>query len=170
MTDRLGKVSAVRLSPMEIQEDLQVEPEAGSYMAVDDDMKKQAAMELGQAAMAAPQVYDVQKVATFYLSTIRGLPGDPADFLNKNFGQPQPPQPKFNVNLQGKMEDQPELTKAILQEYGIDVPGELDEQAQVNTVGRISKAADAADNLLTKTGTENEPEPQSDLAQAQKTT
>jgi hypothetical protein len=55
-TSRYGKAAAVRLDPIHIQEEYEVEPEAGSYLAVDDDLRRSAAMDLEQVAMAAPDV------------------------------------------------------------------------------------------------------------------
>jgi hypothetical protein len=156
ISDRFGKTTAIKLDPMEIQEDLEVEPEAGSYMAVDDDMKKQAAMELDQIALQAPQVLNLPKVIQFHLSTIRGLPGDPQDFINPP-APPQPPQPKVNINFTGKLEDFPDVAKGVLQEMGVPIPEDLYEQSQLNTIKRLSDASDAADNLLSpSTATQHE--------------
>jgi hypothetical protein len=164
LSDRMGKTVGIKLDPMEIQEDLEVEPEAGSYMAVDDELKRQSAMDLDQVAMQVPQIVNVRKVVQFHLSTIRGL-GNTDDYMMPET-PPGPPPPKvnFNIGLTGKMEDQPELTKAVLGQYGITTPDELDEQAQANTLGRVSKAADHATNLLSPA---QPPEEESTLSYAE---
>ena len=147
MSDRFGKTTAVRISPLhELQEDFDIEPEAGSYMAVDDDLRRQSAVELDQAAMGAPGILDPKKVMRFHLSTIRGI-GDPDDYFAPQTG-PQPPVPKLNINLTGKLEDMPELTNDLLAKMGMPPLQSATEQAQVDQLGRVSEAADHAENLL----------------------
>src|ERR1035437_9483942 len=80
MTDVAGKISAVKLNPSEIQEDFECEPEAGSYMAVDDDLRRQAAVELDQIALSAPDVLDRQKVVVNHMKSIKGI-DNPEEFL-----------------------------------------------------------------------------------------
>jgi hypothetical protein len=158
-----GKIAAVKLDPMEIQEDLEVEPEAGSYMAVDDDMRKQSALELDQIAMQAPDVLDKRKVIAFHLSTIRGLPGSADDFIVPPAG-PMPPPFKGNVNISVPADKCPELVNMLLREMGMQPTAENQEEAQTQTVERLSRAADAADNLLSpSTATQHEQTRQENL-------
>ena len=96
-TSRYGRTAAVKLDPMEMQEEFQVEPEAGSYLAVDDDLRRQAAMGLEQIAMAAPDVIDHRKVVRFHLSTIRGI-GNPDDYIIPENPHPGPPPAKINIS------------------------------------------------------------------------
>lgn len=160
LSDRMGKTSAVRIDPMEIQEDLQVEPESGSYMSVDDDLRRSAAQDMAQIATQAPNVIDVRKVARFALSTIRGI-GNPDDYILPPPG-PQPPQPKVNFNFTGKMEDFPSVAAAVMQEMGMQTPNDINEQEQLNTLKRVSEAADHATNLLSPAH-----EPETPVGQAQ---
>ncbi len=153
LTDQAGKISAAKLNPMEIQEDFEVEPESGSYMAVDDDLRRQAAVELDQVAMQAPDVLDRRKVIVNHLKTIKGI-DNPEDFL----AEPKPPGPppvKVNISLTGKLEDVPNAMNSLLQEMGLPSSPDLEEQGQLNTIKRTSEAADHASNLLS-TGEEEE--------------
>ena len=105
-TSRYGKTAAVRLDPMEIQEEYEVEPEAGSYLAVDDDLRRAAAMDLEQVAMAAPDVVDHRKVVRFHLSTIRGI-GNPDDYIIPENPNPQPPPFKGNIGVNLPLDKMP---------------------------------------------------------------
>jgi hypothetical protein len=154
ITDQSGVISTVKLDPMEIQEDFEVEPESGSYMAVDDDLRRQAAVELDQVAMQAPDVLDRRKVVTNHLKTIKGI-DNPEDFLAPVKTTPPPPPVKVNVSLTGKIEDVPGAMNALLQELGLPPSPDLDEMQQTNTLKRISESADHASNLLS-TGQEDE--------------
>lgn len=159
LSDRMGKTTAVTLSPLhELQEDFDIEPEAGSYMAVDDDIRRQSAMDLDQVAMQAPNIIDIRKAVRFHLSTIRGI-GNPDDYiLPQTPPGPPPPKVNFNIGLTGKMEDLPQLTAEVLSQYGIQPTPDLQEQSQANQLKDFSDAADHADNLLTVTGAEHGPE------------
>jgi hypothetical protein len=145
-TDQSGKIASVKLSPTEIQEDFECEPESGSYMAVDDDLRRQAAVELDQVAMQSGGLLDMAKVLTNHLKTIKGI-DDPESFFAPP-KPPSPPPPKINVSLTGKLEDMPEVTAVLLQEMGIVPPPALAQESQLNTLGRVSQAADHASNLL----------------------
>jgi hypothetical protein len=147
MTDQGGMISSVKLDPMEIQEDFECEPEAGSYMAVDDDLRRQAAVELDQVAMQAPDVLDRRKVIVNHLKTIKGI-DQPEDFLAPERTTPPPPPVKVNVSLTGKIEDVPGAMNALLQELGLPPSQDLAEQGQLNTIKRLSQASDHASNLL----------------------
>jgi hypothetical protein len=145
-TDQSGKIATVKLNPGEIQEDFECEPESGSYMSVDDDMKRQAAVELDQVALQSNGLLDMEKVLINHLKTIKGI-DDPESFLAPP-KPPSPPPPKINITLSGKIEDIPSLANAILQELGLPPSADLEEQSQLNTLKRVSQAADHATNLL----------------------
>ncbi len=102
-----GKTAAIRVNPLEIQEDFQVEAEAGSYLAVDDDLRRAAANDLEQVALSAPDVIDIRKVVRFHLGTIRGI-GDPDSYI-------KPEQPKSSVSAG---EDQHLAVHAVRQAAG----------------------------------------------------
>lgn len=146
-TDQSGIVSTVKLNPMEIQEDFEVEPESGSYMAVDDDIRRQAAVELDQVAMQAPDVLDKRKVIVNHLKTIKGI-DNPEEFLAPEKTTPPPPPVKLNISLTGKIEDIPGMVNGIVQEFGLPASLDLAEMQMGNTLRRTSEAADHASNLL----------------------
>jgi hypothetical protein len=146
LSDRYGKTVAIRLDPMEIQEDYEVEPEAGSYLAVDDELKQAAVAQLAQTAAASPGVLDPQKIVRFQLKTIRGI-GNPDDFL----APPQSPPPpiKGNINFNVPLDKMPaDLVNQILPLLGMQPSQELVERDQAQSVVRTSDMADAADNML----------------------
>jgi hypothetical protein len=136
---------------MEIQQDFQVEPEAGSYLAVDDELRQQAAQNLTQVAMANPDIVDRRKVIRFQMSTIRGI-GNPDDYFLPE--QPQsPPPPKVNVNLQVPMDKMPgDVVNQLLPMIGLQPSQMLDHQDQMNAVQKTAESAqsagEAADSLL----------------------
>jgi hypothetical protein len=145
-TDQSGKIATVKLNPGEIQEDFECEVESGSYMSVDDDLKRQAAIELDQVAMQSGDLLDKRKVLTNHLKTIKGI-DDPEEF----FAPPQPPAPpppKINISLTGKLEDMPEVQGVLFKEMGLPVPASVDEQSQLNSLSRLNTAAEHATNLL----------------------
>lgn len=160
LSDRLGKTSGIRLDPVEIQEDLDIEPEAGSYLSVDDQLRQDGAMKLAQIAQQAPGTLDPKKVARFAASTVRGI--NPDDFMAAD-GPPPPPQPKLNITFTGKLEDFPGVVAGVCQEYGLPAPPETGEIAEANTMKRASESADHATNMLSPAN----PEPQTALGQAQ---
>jgi len=122
-------------------------------MAVNDDLKRQAAAQLGQIAMQAPGILDPQKVMMNLLKTIPNLDGEPESYFLPPPDPSAPPQPqKYNVTASisiplDKME--PEIQQYMLTKYlgAPEMPG-LEDQSQLNLVGRVSEAANHADNLL----------------------
>lgn len=147
------KVSAVRLDVMDIQQDFEVEPEAGSYLAVDDEMRQQAATNLTQVAMGNPDIVDRSKVIRFQLSTIRGI-GNPDDYLlPPPQGPPPPPPPKVNVNIQVPMDKMPaDIVNQLLPELGMQPSQTLEAKDQIQGVSDMAdagkKAGETADSLL----------------------
>ena len=128
------KVFAVRLDPMDIQMDFEVEPEAGSYLAVDDEFRQNAATNLTQVAMANPDVVDRQKVIRFQLSTIRGI-GNPDDYLLPP-KPPEPPPPKVNVNIQVPIDKVPaDVVNQLLPMIGLQPSDTLANKDQMDAIG-----------------------------------
>lgn len=145
------KVYAVRLDPMDIQMDFDVEPEAGSYLAVDDEFRVQAAQNLTQTAMGNPDVIDRRKVIRFQLSTIRGI-GNPDDYLLPE-QPPSPPLPKVNVNVQVPIDKMPsDVVNQLLQDIGLQPSQMLAQNDQIDQISSMAeagqKAGEAADSLL----------------------
>jgi hypothetical protein len=152
LSERNGKTVGITLDPMEIQEDFQVEPEAGSYLAVDDELRQEAAMNLEQVAVNAPDVIDRRKVIRFHLSTIRGI-GNPDDYLLPE----APPDPmagikvNLNISVPVKFEDLPAPAKtAVLEKFGADPSvvaasaAEFQHEDTLKGVNKISEAAESA--------------------------
>jgi hypothetical protein len=144
-------VFAVRLDPMDIQNDFEVEPEAGSYLAVDDEMRQQAAQNLTQVAMANPDVVDRQKVIRFQLSTIRGI-GNPDDYLLPPT-PPEPPPPKINANIQVPLDKMPgDIINQLLPMLGLQPSEALAHKDQMDAISSMAdagqSAGEAADSLL----------------------
>lgn len=141
LSDRNGKTVAIRLDPYEIQEDLMVEPEAGSYMAVDDDLRRSAATELVQAAQQAPDVIDHRKAARFYLSTIRGI-GNPDDYIIPPPDGPQPPHAKVTASVSIPLDKMPaDVVNQVLPLIGLQPSEELEHRDTVEGVSKIAEAA-----------------------------
>ena len=152
LSDRNNRTVAIRLDPFEIQEDLEVEPEAGSYLAVDDELRQNAAFKLQSAAQANPMIYDQRKVANFYLSTIPDI-GDPEDYI---LPEPPPPPPpvKVNMSIAVKWEDLPaDVQNQLLQAGQMQPSQELELQDTLKGITKLSDAADAADNLTSPEAT-----------------
>src|SRR5581483_10611406 len=145
--DAHGKTVALRLSPYDIQEDFDVDPEAGSYLAVDDELRQGAAMRMAQVATEAPDVVDRRKIVRFALSTIRGI-GNPDDYILPPPQGPQPPPTKLNFTISSKFEDLPlEVQQAILGAAGLPESDELNHEATLKGVQKIAAAANAATDL-----------------------
>lgn len=151
-SQRNGKTAKVCLYPDELQEDFGVEPEAMSMLSADDDIRRQAGMQLMQMAAQLPGVVDPQYAAKFFASTIRGV--DP----EKAVPPPQPPQappPKVNVAVAVKwLELPPQAQEAMLAGAGVqitpDLQQEIDMASKINQLPAVDNAATAADNLTSE--------------------
>lgn len=165
LTERYGKTSAVSLSHMDIQEEFEVEPVAMSMLSVDDDIRRQAAQELAQAAQMMPGVIDPHYVARFWAGTIRGIDPDKAVPPPQ---PPSPPPPKFSVGVAIKFPElPPEMQAQILQGLGGQVTPtvqeELNLQSTLSGIERMSDAGDAAHNLLSDQSLQDQ-EPETNLS------
>lgn len=149
LSERYGKTSGLTLDPMEIQEDIQVEPAAGSMLAVDDELKQNAAMKFYTFAAQDPHNFNTNYAAQFLASTIRGV--DPAKAVNPPGPPPNPP-PKVNIAVAVKWPELPPETQAeVIQGIGGTVTPalmqHLEEQQAMEDVVKVSEAADGASNL-----------------------
>jgi hypothetical protein len=146
LSERYGKTAQISLDPMEIQEDIGVEPEAGSILAVDDEIKKQAAQELFILASQNPDVIDKYYAAEVYVATIPGV--DVSKALLPRPSGPPPIQPRLNVGINFKGEDLPaEIVNPILQAFGAAPSEELSHRDTLKGIEQLSAAANAASNL-----------------------
>lgn len=173
-SSRFGKTASIQLSPLDIQQDYECEPVAGSYLAVDDELRQSAAMQVQQVATANPGIIDQRKLATFQLSCIRGI-GDPEDYILPPPPPPPPMPPKVGVNFSIAWKDlTPGVQNEVLQTLGLPPdPGlavraaDAPHEATLDGVRNMSEAADAANNLVTPAGSPNTPDtPQGVDAQA----
>lgn len=141
LSDRNGKTVAIRLDPMEIQEDYQVEPEPGSYLSVDDELNQQKAMQLQQVATVNPGIIDQRKVARFQLTTIHGI-GNPDDYIVPEPEGPQPPPLKGNISVNIPLDKMPaDVVNQILPMVGLQPSEELEHRDTIDGVAKISDAA-----------------------------
>jgi hypothetical protein len=160
MSQRYGKASLVDIHFMELQQEIQVEPAAMSMLSVDDDIRRNAALQLLTAAGQMPHVVDPYYAAHFYASTIRGIDADKAVPPPK---QPPPPMPKININLTGKIDPPAGVQAALFQQatgQPLD-PASMQDLQVTDTLKGIAKAsvaADHADNLMSSKSVDDEPE------------
>lgn len=148
-SQRYGKTAMLTLDPMEIQEDIQVEPVAGSMLSVDDDIRRTSAMQMYTLALQNPSDWNTKYCAQVVASTIRGVDAEKA--INQE--PPQPPGPKMSVNLAVKYPELPaEARISLLEEAGLVQPGGQGEQEEMmkdtmNALPLADQAATAAVNL-----------------------
>jgi hypothetical protein len=152
LSERYGHSTGITIDMEEIQEDIQVEPAAGSMLAVDDDLRRNAAMQFYGFASQNPAVFNINYAAEFLASTIRGI--DPGKAINPP-APPQPPPPKVSVAIAVKWpEIPPEVQAQLLQGAGAqvsdDTMNQLDEEQQLQDVVHTSEAADHAQNLYSQ--------------------
>jgi hypothetical protein len=167
LSQRYGKTAAVSLDQLEIQEEFEVEPVAMSMLSVDDDIRRQAAMQMLQAAAEQPGIWDPYYVARFYASTIRGV--DPDKAVPPPKPQP-PPAPKVSVGIAVKWPELPaDVQEQILGAGGVEVTPEISQELghmdTLKGVVNLDQAATAADNLLSTAPSDKPPEePETNLS------
>lgn len=152
LSERGGKAVGIVLDPMEIQEDIQVEPVAGSMLAVDDDLKRNAAEKFYMIAAQDPINFNVNYAAEFLASTIRGV--DPGKAINPPAPQ-QPEPPRVGVNIAVKWLELPaEVRAQILTGAGAQVDDasmtEMQDEDTMKHVAMVSGAADHAENIFSQ--------------------
>jgi hypothetical protein len=131
---------------MEIQEDIEVEPEAGAILAVDDEINKQAAQEFFIVASQNPDVIDKHYAAEVYIKTIPGIDVNKA-ILPKPTGPP-PIQPRLNIGINFKGEDLPsDIVNPVLANFGMQPSEELAHRDTLKGITQLSEAGNAAANL-----------------------
>lgn len=167
LTERTGKTASVSLDQLEIQEEFEVEPVAMSMLSVDDDIRRNAAMQMVQAASQAPGVWDPHYVARFYAGTIRGVDPDKAVPPPK---PAEPPPPKVAISITVKWPELPsEVQEQLLQGGGVKVTPELSQELghdeTLRGIIKLDQAGTAADNLLSHAPSEKpQPEPETNLS------
>ena len=158
---RYGKASVAKLDFMEIQQEIQVEPSAMSMLSVDDDLRRNAALQLVEAAGQMPSVFDPYYAGKFFASTIRGVDPEKAVPPPK---PPTPPPPRMGVNVTAKIEELTPTERIQIMGSAANVqPTQADVQhLQVNEtlkgIAKASEAANHADNLMSTRSADDEPE------------
>lgn len=159
LTQRYGKASVAKLDFMELQQEIQVEPAAMSMLSVDDDIRRNAALQLLTAAGQMPTVIDPYYAAHFYATTIRGIDADKAVPPPK---PSQPPPPKMTMTFAAKVDPPAEVQASLWQM----VTGQPLSQAGVQNlqvedtlkgIAKASQASDHADNLMSSKSVDDEP-------------
>ncbi len=158
MTQRYGKASTVNINFMEIQQEIQVEPAALSMLSVDDDIRRQSALQLVQMSAQMPGVVDPHYAARYFAGSIRGIDPDKAVPPPQ---PPQPPPPKVSVTVAVKWPELPAtIQAAILTGAGAPPDAQAMQELQVSDtlkgIEKLSGAADHADNLMSTTGKDEE--------------
>jgi len=144
-TDATGPVS-ITVDPMEIQEDFDLFPEAGSTLAQDDEFKR-AAIERGFLVAAQnPDVFNKQAFAQKLAQTIPGMDAQEALAAEP---PPEPgPQVRINFSVTAKFEELPgDVQAAVLGMGGLPTEG-VKITAGLNAVEKFGRATAAADDML----------------------
>lgn len=150
-----GKTAAITIDPMEFQEDIEIEPVAMSILSVEDDIKRDAAERLYAAASADPVTFNKPYIAQMWAATIPGVdvqkvtPGTPANPLQKLAGNISIPLDKLPSDLQSQ----------FLQMMGLQPSQITPINDHLETVKKVSEAADAADNIAKPAEADLPPEP-----------
>jgi hypothetical protein len=160
LTQRYGKASIAKLDFMELQQEIQVEPAAMSMLSVDDDIRRNAALQLLTAAGQMPSVIDPYYAAHFYASTIRGIDADKAVPPPK---PPVPPPPKVTMTVSVKADPPAEVMGVLYQSItGQPLPPAAAQHMQVEDtlkgIAKASEASDHADNLMSSKSVDDVPD------------
>lgn len=141
---------------------IEVEPESGSTLAVDDQFKTNSIMQGYQMAIQNPALFNVRYWAEKVCSTMKGI--DKTQALNPPMPPPLP-LPKIGINIMVPLDKMPpDIQQQVFQEAGLQQSQDLTQSSALQGVIHTSQAADAATNL---TSTAHPPSPM-DAAIAQK--
>ena len=150
LTQKHGKTNVASIQFMELQQEIQVEPSAMSMLSVDDEIRRNGALQLVEMAGQMPGVVDPHYAAHFYASTIKGIDPDKAVPPPK---PPQQPPPKVSVTVAVKWPELPADAKTqILQAAGAQITPQLQQELQIQDtlsgIEKLSQASDHASNLM----------------------
>lgn len=156
LTQRYGKAATINIDFMEIQQEIEIEPEPMSMLSVDDDIRRNAASQLATMAAQMPGVVDPQYAAKTFASTIRGVDPDKAVPPPK---PPSPPPPKVNVSVAVKYDELPADVQAqVLSAGGVQVTPQIQQelgmQDTLKGIGKLSEASNHAANLMSNVSPE----------------
>jgi hypothetical protein len=124
---------------------IEVEPEAGSTLAVDDEFKRNSVLQGYQMAIGNPQVFNVRYWAEQVCKTIKGI--DKTQALVPD-APPAPVPPKIGINISIPLDKMPpDIQQQVFAEAGMKPSADLEQKGQMDAVIHASNAADAAANL-----------------------
>lgn len=150
LSQRFDKTSAITIDPYEIQDpSIDVEPLAGSTLAVDDEMRAGKLQSAYQMAEQDPLTWNKYEVAKSLATTFKGV-GDTSKWLNpRPTGPPPPPPPKVSINVSIPLDKMPaDVQNEALQMGGFQPSQDATAKGQMDAVIHASKASDAAANLI----------------------
>lgn len=159
LTQRYDKVRTITIDPYEIQDPLiEVEPIAGSTLAVDDEIRANKIQTIYAAAEADPVTWNKPEAAKLMLSTVKGV-GDTSKLLNDPTAA-KPAGPKVSVNISIPLDKAKQIPADILNpllaEAGIPPSQDVAAAQKLDAVSALSTAADAATNLTSEAKTEDD--------------
>lgn len=151
LVQQFGQTARITIDPYELSEDIEVEPEAASTLAVDDEFHRMNAQWLYQASMQDPVTFSRRECALLVVRTMRGA--DPNKVINPVM-LPPPEQPKVSVGIQIKYAElDPDTQKTLIE--GITKqpvgPG-FQVQKAVDGVKKLAEAGEAANSLMKREG------------------
>lgn len=124
---------------------IEVEPEAGSTLAVDDQFKSNAIMQGYQMAVQNPAVFNVRYWAQQVCTTIKGI--DKTQALLPP-APPPPPLPKIGINISVPLDKMPpDIQQQVFSEAGLQPSADLNAKSAIDGVIHAAVGADAAANL-----------------------
>jgi hypothetical protein len=153
LTERYGKTAAIDLDVLAIQDFYEVEPEAGSMLAVNDELKRAAAQDLMITAQANPDIINRRKAVEFQLGTIPGI-GNVQDYIIPENPAPPSPEAKVNVSVSINYKDLPPqvqadtLQKLLGEPLPPDAVQEINDKSTMQGVEDVSRAANAAHDMV----------------------
>ena len=143
-----GERAAVTIKdPLELQEDLEVIPELGSTLALDDEFKRSSAEKLYLVASADPILWNKREAAQQLASTFRAR--DAEKLLNPEMPpSPRVPETRVSISLAIKWEELPaDVQNEILGKTGLSPSTDLAARDALKSVERLNQAAKAAQEL-----------------------
>ena len=148
LTQRFGKTSLVVIDPLEIQDPaIEVEPEAGSTLAVDDQLKQASLLQFYQMALQNPSVLNVRYAAEELAKCTRGI--DPQKAIMPE--QTGPMLPKVSLSLTLPLDKAGSVPADILNQLlpaaGLQPSEDATKKQELDAVQQLSETADAAANL-----------------------
>jgi hypothetical protein len=137
-----SQARVIRVSPMDIQEDLEILPEQGSTLAADDEFRVAGLQQFAAIGERHPDIVNMRAVIK---KLAEATPGINAEDIILPPPPPQPPVPPvtLNISLSIKWEElAPDVQAAILQHEGL--PAELTTAKGIGHM--LDETADAADS------------------------